>query len=79
MKNVLLWSMLVVSIQAIDDNKYGFSPIRQEESHRYPDQDICEIIWDEELRDCTGFPEGEESPDNSPTDMQQLVSYEEKK
>jgi hypothetical protein len=88
MKNILLWSMLFVSIQAIDEDKYpyykfednkGFSPIHKELPLRFPDQDICEIIWDEELRDCTGFPEGSPSPDSDGEDSNNLVSYKETK
>lgn len=79
MKNILLWSLIFINIQAINENKYGFSPIKQEESHRFPDQDICEIIWDEELGDCTGFPEGEDSPSPQTTDMQELVSCQQDK
>ncbi len=88
MKNILLWSMLVINIQATEEKKYpqyksddvaGFSPIHKERPLRFPDQDICEIIWDEELRDCTGFPEGEPSPDSDDEEIHQLVSYEENK
>lgn len=90
MKNILLWCFLIINIQALDNNKYdvykledtsGFCPIKQEQPLRFPNQDICEIIWDEELRDCTGFDEGTGSPtpDSSPTDMQEFVFQEESK
>lgn len=88
MKNILILSMIAVNIIAMNDKKYdcykledrtGFSPIHKEQPLRFPDQDISEIIWDEELRDCTGFDEGSPSPDSDDEDKHQLVSHEEKK
>jgi hypothetical protein len=77
--------MLVINIQAINDNKYDsrepqesktFSPIHKELPLRFPDQDICEIYWEEELNDCTGFPEGDESPTSDDEDMHDRASCE---
>lgn len=88
MKNILIWTMIFFQFYCVsgiekDINKtekeYGFHPINKEIPLRFHDQDICEIIWGEELRDCTGFPEGSPSPDPDEEDSHKLVSYEETK
>ncbi len=74
MKKILLTSLLTFNACAVNEplcEKYkledfrAISPLRQEEQSRYDDQDICDIFYGKDLKDCGVNNEGP-TPSPSP-------------
>ena len=62
MKRFILLPLLLSSCmqsmppKEIKDNEHILCPIQQEPVSRFGDKDLCEIVWDKELRDLEDHP-----------------------